>query len=192
MTNRIMLNTIFTYLNHSTRLHDIKKLALFWVFFSILLNLFCIYFIGYKSIYGIYDREEIHINNVSISIFGRPYDKSLLINATTNEYKASCLGIVYPICNDYFNKSISVHKLKFIRMIGNSGFISYIEFIDPKKNNTVIINNKNNEKELEFQYKKQQRSIFYIVIFSNFLAIFFIFLWSSNIYKPRKFSQKII
>ncbi|KPN71163.1 hypothetical protein AKG09_08405 [Neisseria sp. 83E34] len=170
-----MVNKIFTCLNNSTRFHNIKKLALFWVFFSILLNLFCIYFIGYKSIYGIYDREEIYINNVSISILGRPYDKSLLISDTVNEYKASCLGVVNSICDSYFNKSISVNKLKFIRMVGNSGFISYIEFINPKNNNKVIINNKNNEKELEFQYKKQQRIIFYIVIFSNFLAIFLYF-----------------
>ena len=143
-------------------------------------------FIGYKKIYGLYDRDEIYMHNVSGSVAGRTYDKSLLINDDSNQYESACIGIVHSICDKYFNKSISISKLKFIKMFDdNSGFISYVEIVEPE-GNKLIVDNKNYEENLELEYKKQQRMILYILIFPNFLAIFFILLWVIHIYKSQK------
>ncbi|OSI11912.1 hypothetical protein BWD07_07960 [Neisseria canis] len=140
-------------------------------------DIFCMGLLEVKPIFGIYDRQEILMENVSVEVVGRPYEKLLLISDAINEYQGSCVGLNYSVCEPYFNAALSARELKYIKMSDRSGFVLYMRFANPLNDADVIIDNVKHKEEIEMRYKRTNRYILYLLLISNLLPAFFAALW---------------
>ena len=87
------------------------------------------------------------------------------------------------ICEQFFQKSIVLDKLKFIQMVDNKGFLSYLEFFDLVSNQKIIMDNVSAKEDLKLKYINMDRYIRFVLLIPIIFTIFFSFMavWKNKI-----------
>ena len=177
------MDRFFSYMHQFIINNDMKKMACFWLFFTVLLSFILINSVGIKQVVGIYTPKEINMENVLGRVVGRVYAKSIMIQSGNNNYEAVCMDDVNFICEQFFQKSIVLDKLKFIQMVDNKGFLSYLEFFDLVSNQKIIMDNVSAKEDLKLKYINMDRYIRFVLLIPIILTIFFSFMavWKNKI-----------
>ncbi len=82
------MDRFFSYMHQFIINNDMKKMACFWLFFTVLLSFILINSVGIKQVVGIYTPKEINMENVLGRVVGRVYAKSIMIQSGNNNYEA--------------------------------------------------------------------------------------------------------